>query len=141
MAHLVILAAELASDPAGVGYATMTDQAAADALNAPQSKPGPFPPKDIGKLLTVRGKVAAALQIMPALSTFNDVDFTDLAHVQAIENGMDYLIAQGLADADDKTAVMALNEGRYTQSRAAEIGALGGDKYVTYLAVHKARTS
>lgn len=96
----------------------------ADAATALQqmtlvNRPGLFPPKDIPKLLFMRGKCEAGERIRPILMGFDDIDYDDANHLLAISNGMDWLIGLSLASADDKTAVLALNLNR--QSHFDEI--------------------
>lgn len=139
MANLWALKREIENDPLNIGYSTMTNEEIAASLMANQSRSSSFPAKDIGKVLTINGRVDAALHIMPALNGFSDIDYTDQDHVTAITNGMDYLISQNLANADIKTQVLALDQNRITVSRAKELGLLGRGSEITANHVEQAK--
>lgn len=139
MADISKIADHLTLDPDTRGYAEMTDAEAATSLNLERTENGPFPAKDITKLLAVRGKVPASLIIGPALQGFDDVDLADANHLAAITNGMDHLISEGVADADDKAAVLALDTGRVKFTDAGRYGLLGRSKEIGPAHVEKAR--
>ena len=113
------LADELSADPLGRGYAGMTDQQAADSLNA-LDRPAAIESSDIVKLLAIRNKMYAAERIRPMLLDFGQIDLADPLHLAAITNGCDWLVGLTLMAAEDKAAVLAICDNR--RSRAAEIG-------------------
>lgn len=139
MANLWAIKREIENDPLNIGYNTMTNEQIASSLMTSQSRSAPFPTKEIGKLLTLRGNVAAALHIMPALNGFADIDYTDQNHVTAISNGMDYLISQNMANTQIKTEVLALDQNRITVSRAVELGLLGRGSEITSNHIQQAK--
>jgi len=124
---------ELTADPIGVGYASMTDQQAADALSARNRvRKRPLPTHEIKKYmvlndlwLPIKQSTTAEAQIaLDALATFEFFDVADAATGALVEakltSILDGLIAKGLITATHKTDILAMaNE---PISRAEDLG-------------------
>lgn len=125
MSKISVLKDEITNDPDVVGYSAMTDQAIADSLNAPGSKVGPFGIYYIVNYFVLQQNKAAAKEAAQILQLHSgmQIDYTDPLHVMLVTSAMDALIAESLATAADKTAVLALGDGMDKSSRGQEIGA------------------
>jgi len=124
---------ELTADPIGVGYASMTDQQAADALGARnRARKRPLPTHDIKKYmvlndlwLQIKQSTTAEAQVaLDALATFEFFDVTDAATGALVEARLvailDGLIAKGLITTQNKADILALTNEPI--SRAEELG-------------------
>lgn len=130
-----VLSDEIANDPLGRGYAGMTNQEAADSLNA-VDRPAPVPAKTVRKYLDLVGRWGgiarqrwdgptaaardAAFALHEALADYTDFDLQDPLALAAITAQLDACIAAGLIDTEHKTAILALEDNQ--RSRAAELG-------------------
>ena len=130
-----VLVAELTDDPLARGYAAMTDQAAAETLNAGNRTVADPARKTFRDLLreigmadagTIHGKLKAAAAgsdgVALAVAAAGDygadggLDFSDPATI----SGIDTLVAGNVLSSDEGDALKAL--GRKTVSRAVELG-------------------
>lgn len=124
--NLKKLKAEVVEDPEGVGYSGMTDQEVADSLNAPGNRPGICKPYHIANYFVAVKKDAALQYVNDALHLHalagRDINYADPDDVGLISLAMDRLVELGHATAEDKTAVLALGNGRDIASRAQLLG-------------------
>lgn len=111
---------EITTDPLPRGYAGMTDDQVVASMGV-MDRPGPFAPKEITKLLAYLNKMDAAERIAPLLASFDDIDYENPAHLQAITNGLDWLIGKGEIIESDKAAVLGLNQNRRTRPQEIDI--------------------
>lgn len=137
---LAALAAELADDPLSVGYASMADSEAADAINAP-SRPGrrPVPASDVRRYVllnglwpglqalaanpaadpTQRGTAITILQTL-APNSFDTIRMNDSAIRAAVSQMLQTMVDAGAMAAEHRAAMLALGDAQV--SRAEELG-------------------
>lgn len=131
-----VLSDELANDPKSIGYSGMTDEEAAESLNA-KTRPGVVPYLDVVRYLTLAGKWAnivdtsihetldadkrkVALNMVETIKNFETFDLQDALNMLAVQTQLANMKAAELIDATDETTILALENNRRT--RAQELG-------------------
>jgi hypothetical protein len=134
-----VLAAELADDPEGLGYAAMSDAQAADALNAP-NRPGrkPVPASDVRRYVLLNGlwpglqalsasgtdpvQRGTAMTILQTLApnSFDSIRMNDPAIRGAVTQMLQTMVDAGVMAAAHRDAMVALGDAPV--SRAEELG-------------------
>lgn len=139
MSTIDTLRQELADDPEALGYAELSDPAAADLINA-ANRPvrGTVPASDVRRYVLLNGiwpKIAAAAQsssdttvqgtaitVLQTLApnSFDEIRMGDPAVFGAVSQMLDTLVSAGIMTLEQRDAMIAL--GDTTTSRAAELG-------------------
>ena len=148
---LVSLALELTDDPLARGYAGMTDQAAADSLNAADrvryrdvpvgELAGVVELRDIyEKLAAAAGDATAAklLRLVRGETAISIVEYSQPGVRLLLDAQLNHLVTASILTGDDQTAIAAL--GRLLISRARELDLLGEASSVGAVTVQRART-
>ena len=132
MADIEALKDELNADPLGRGYSTMTDQEAANDLNAQtRQQTVPIPVDEVKRYLFVndlwfpikKGTDEVAEAARDALTMFVAFRVNESDVAAKVDSLLSNLVSAGYATSSDKAAVQAL--GVQTQSRAQELSLLG----------------
>lgn len=158
---LAKLAAELSADPGSAGYATMTDQQAADSLNAlTVAAQVDVPVATVMNTLLLRGvwaniellardsrtsveahdnALAAAIGLIRLCASTPEgmVQMSDATTNAVVKAELAALIAGGAIATADSDAVLALADGKI--SRAQSVGVVPRGAAITHLDVAKAR--
>lgn len=133
------LAAEIADDPLGVGYASMPDSAVAESLNTP-SRPGnkDVPASDVRRYVLLNGlwpKIqtlavsspnpvyqGTAITILQTLApnSFDVIRMTDPAVAGAVAQMLTTMVDAGAMSTANRDAMVALGDAQI--SRAEELG-------------------
>lgn len=139
MTTIDTLRLELADDPEGIGYASMSDPEAADAINA-RNRPtrGTVPASDVRRYVLLNGiwpRIAAAAQSSPdptvqgtavtilqtlAPNSFDEIRMGDPAVFGAVSQMLNTMVTAGIMTDAQRLAMIAL--GNVSVSRASELG-------------------
>jgi hypothetical protein len=139
MTTIDTLRMELADDPEGIGYASMSDPQAADAINA-CNRPtrGTVLASDVRRFVLLNGiwpRIASAAQSSPdptvqgtavtilqtlAPNSFDEIRMGDPAVFAAVSQMLDTMVTAGIMTDAQRIAMIALGDTH--TSRAAELG-------------------
>lgn len=135
------LAAEIADDPLGVGYASMPDSAVAESLNTP-SRPGKkvVPASDVRRYVLLNGlwpKIQSlavsspdpvyqgtAITILQTLApnSFDEIRMNDPLVSGAVTQMLTTMVAAGAMSATNRDEMVALGDAQISRAEELELG-------------------
>ena len=146
MVDIVRLTEELTQDPLGRGYSAMTDQQVADSLNAnTRQRAVPITADAVKRYLFVNniwlsiknGTDIVAESARDALEMFDQFHVEEPEVAQTVQDLLTALVAAGHITETNKQDVLGM--GINFQSRAQELGLLGGSTEIGPAHVARAR--